>query len=76
MRWSGANSSAVLDWVGKSGGSILIAKAGLPEQRLVIQTVEGEMTARIGDWIVRGIQGEFYPVRDAIFRATYDQVGP
>jgi hypothetical protein len=37
-----------------------------------IQTLEGRMTAQPGDWIVRGIKGEFYPVKDEIFRATYE----
>lgn len=36
-----------------------------------IQTTEGTMTARDGDWIIRGIEGEFYPCRDSVFQATY-----
>jgi hypothetical protein len=39
---------------------------------LAIATLEGEMLARPGDWIIRGVQGEFYPCKDEIFRATYD----
>ncbi|MFA5344550.1 MAG: hypothetical protein WC381_11405 [Kiritimatiellia bacterium] len=41
---------------------------------LVITTLEGDMRANIGDWIVRGLKGEFYPVRDDIFRQTYEEV--
>jgi hypothetical protein len=41
---------------------------------LVIPTLEGEMTAQYGDWIIKGVQGEFYPIKDAIFRATYETV--
>ncbi len=41
---------------------------------LFIKTLEGEMQANVGDWIVRGVQGEIYPVKDAIFKATYDPV--
>lgn len=43
--------------------------------RLVIQTLEGDMTARPGDWIIRGVQGEFYPCREDVFRQTYEAVG-
>lgn len=41
---------------------------------LSIGTLEGRMSARVGDWIVRGIRGEFYPVKRAIFDATYEAV--
>ena len=37
-----------------------------------IDTLEGTMWARPGDWIVRGIQGEFYPCKPDIFEATYE----
>ncbi len=40
----------------------------------VILTLEGEMAFVPGDWIIRGIKGEFYPCRDDIFRATYEAV--
>ena len=39
-----------------------------------ITTLEGEMQFRPGDWIIRGVAGEFYPCRDDIFRATYELV--
>ena len=41
---------------------------------LAIKTLEGNMTASIGDWIIKGIQGEVYPCKDDIFRATYEPV--
>jgi len=43
---------------------------GLPTLR--IQTLEGEMTASLGDWIIRGVKGEFYPCKPDIFAATYE----
>ena len=39
-----------------------------------ISTLEGEMTANIGDWIIRGVKGEFYPCKCDIFELTYEQV--
>lgn len=41
---------------------------------LHIQTLEGVMTASPGDFIIRGVQGEFYPCKPDIFAATYDTV--
>ena len=39
---------------------------------LTIKTLEGEMTASKGDWIIRGVKGEFYPCKPDIFAATYE----
>lgn len=37
-----------------------------------IPTLEGTMTARIGDWIIRGVNGEVYPCKPDIFEKTYE----
>lgn len=39
-----------------------------------IDTLEGTMTASLGDWIIRGVKGEFYPCKPDIFEATYEPV--
>jgi len=39
---------------------------------IIIQTLEGDMTAQLGDWIIKGVKGEFYPCKPAIFDATYE----
>ena len=41
---------------------------------LDIPTLEGVMQAKPGDWIIKGVQGEFYPIKDLIFRETYEAV--
>jgi hypothetical protein len=38
---------------------------------LKIETLEGTMSANIGDWIIKGINGEFYPCKRDIFEKTY-----
>lgn len=38
----------------------------------MIKTLEGEMHAIEGDWIIKGVNGEFYSCKDDIFRKTYD----
>lgn len=37
-----------------------------------IKTLEGDMKAEVGDWIIKGVKGEFYPCKPDIFAATYD----
>lgn len=41
---------------------------------MLIATLEGVMQAKPGDWIIRGVQGEFYPCKPDIFEATYEPV--
>ena len=41
---------------------------------LLVPTLEGVMRANIGDWLIRGVQGEVYPCRPDIFEATYECV--
>ena len=41
---------------------------------ITIQTLEGQMIGQFGDWIIKGIMGEFYPCKDDIFQATYEPV--
>jgi hypothetical protein len=40
---------------------------------LEIETLEGSMMANIGDWIIRGVNGEFYPCKPDIFEKTYEK---
>jgi len=44
------------------------------KDKLVIETLEGEMICEPGDWVVKGIKGEFYPVAQDIFNESYDKV--
>lgn len=46
------------------------------EVAMQINTLEGEMIALSGDWIIRGVAGEFYPCKPNIFAATYEPVLP
>lgn len=42
---------------------------------LEIETLEGTMTAKPGDYIIKGVNGEFYPCKPDIFEATYEPAG-
>lgn len=42
---------------------------------LTIPTMEGDHVAKHGDWIIKGVKGEFYPCKPDIFEMTYEKVG-
>lgn len=44
------------------------------EGGLVIKTLEGEHIASFGDYIIKGVKGEFYPCKPDIFKLTYEEV--
>jgi len=47
---------------------------GDPDWPLLIDTLEGKMRCVKGDYIIRGIRGEFYPIRKDIFEESYEEV--
>ena len=49
-------------------------KCDIIEEQIVIHTLEGDMRADYNDWIIKGIQGEFYPCKPDIFKETYEEV--
>ena len=50
------------------------SKAMLEQGYIEIETLEGMMKASFGDYIIKGIKGEFYPCKSDIFIATYEEV--
>ena len=66
IQWTGKNLSEIDNFV---GGSIA-NKSTI----LIIHTLEGDMEASMGDYIIKGINGEFYPCKPDIFAKTYDEV--
>ena len=55
-------------------GQAFFINGGTPTVTLVITTLEGKMTANLGDWIIQGVKGEVYPCKADIFEATYEKV--
>jgi hypothetical protein len=55
-------------------GTVRIVGSG-EAMSLLIETLEGAMTARPGDWVIKGVKGEIYPCKPDIFAQTYDAVG-
>ena len=59
------------DWVDEVGFSQWESDR---DEGLLIHTLEGTMRADPGDWIIKGVKGEFYPCKPDIFAATYEPV--
>jgi hypothetical protein len=49
-------------------------ESGINEDMLQIPTLEGKMHAKKGDYIIKGIKGEFYPCKPDIFEQTYEKI--
>ena len=69
IQFIGGKESArqILDWV---PGTVWHYN----HDTLSLDTLEGRMSASKGDWIIRGVAGEFYPCKPNIFKKTYELV--
>lgn len=68
VRWTGSNGSDVAAFLR------VFADWRADGDRILIDTLEGTMAADPGDWIIKGVAGEFYPCKNEIFEATYETV--
>lgn len=70
MLWDGGIASTfdICEWSNNTVGRV----CRTDQTFLEIDTLEGVMTADIGDYIIKGVQGEFYPCKPDIFEATYE----
>lgn len=74
VQWTGQNWADICDFMP-------VPTVGRGEEHpsdehmdIVISTLEGDMTANLGDWIIRGVNGEFYPCKADIFEKTYEPI--
>lgn len=82
MCWDGTADGAtpIIQWIHDGGGSCSYDCATEPcsgdegGHNITISTLEGYMTATAGDYVICGVQGEFYPCKPDIFDATYEAV--
>ena len=68
MQWTGDNTEQCLNFMGSNGRFDTI------ELCIKIDTLEGTMAASLNDYIIKGVDGEFYPCKQDIFEKTYELV--
>ena len=81
VKWTGGNHREMFNFLGGEDEDYLTA-VGVNfyidwtkvEGGLIIKTLEGEHVATVGDYIIKGIKGEYYPCKPDIFEATYEKV--
>lgn len=75
IKFDGENYYELIEWAHRGlpeiANSILVKDIG---GTIGVRTLEGQMTAVKGDWIIKGVKGEFYPCKPDIFEATYEKV--
>ena len=65
VQWTGRNVVEIMRFV-KNESAIITNGV------LIIKTLEGDMVARTGDYIIRGLRGEYYPCKPDVFHAKYE----
>lgn len=73
IQFTGRNFFTVAEFLGH-GPDVLDNPELKSTDMPVIETLEGLLTASPGDWIIKGVKGEFYPCKPHIFAATYERV--
>ena len=69
-----AGAISVYEWVRRNSLGKNSAYIDPMSGDLMIHTLEGDMRVSAGDWVIRGVQGEFYPCKPDIFKTTYEEV--
>lgn len=74
IQWTGTNLQEVNAFMGNPMEDLnyMTWEHFVDEHGLHIATLEGDMRASIGDFIIKGVKGEFYPCKPDIFYATYE----
>ena len=72
MQFTDENKDRVFNWLPNGIRMADLDAAGKPT--LKIDTLEGVMTATLGDWVIKGVNGEFYPCKPDIFEKTYEPI--
>lgn len=71
IQYTGDNVTECLNFIKRTNQSL---PTYIDTSTFIIKTLEGAMTVCKGDWIIRGVQGEFYPCKPDIFDQTYELV--
>lgn len=75
IQWNGENAGELMEFCGEDniGFACIKEPNGITYWLCQILTLEGVMKANIGDYIIKGVRGEFYPCKEDIFIETYEK---
>lgn len=73
VQWTGDNFDEICEFV--KGQPITLYKNDFGFIRLLIETLEEDICAEVGDYIICGVHGEYYPCKPDIFSETYEVIG-
>lgn len=71
MQFDGGNYPEIVSWIDETRDRVTHAYGQGAD--LYIETLEGTMHVSKGDFVIKGVQGEFYPCKPDIFEATYEE---
>jgi len=74
IQWTGDNLTELLSFCPVCYPKPTAVDYKVTKNELFISTLEGPMKASIGDYIIKGVKGEFYPCKPDIFELTYDKI--
>ena len=75
VQWTGDNFEEIQKMlINADENRVIMPHPNEDDDSLLIVTLEGEMRADKGDYIIKGVQGEFYPCKPEIFGQTYEKV--
>ena len=74
IKFDGTNHREILKFIYPDMSETGLAGAEEMKLPIVIETLEGDMNVSVGDYVIRGIQGELYPCKPDIFEQTYQTI--
>jgi hypothetical protein len=71
VQWTGENHNEISEFLGRE----MEESHDCYGVTFTIGTIEGTLIARVGDYIIKGTKGEYYPCKPDIFKEKYEQIG-
>jgi hypothetical protein len=74
VQYTGKNSGEIAEFMNTPIRTKTSPEEGNPLGKIAIETLEGDMTVSEYDWVIKGVNGEYYPCKPEIFELTYEIV--
>lgn len=74
IQWTGNNKEEIKNFCPKAYFTTIMTNGIYSQTVLYIETLEGTMQSIESDYIIKGVEGEFYPCKEKIFELTYEKI--